>query len=69
MVVLHIYHKNQHFLTRKRAELFNEVDLFSYIGGVLGLCLGFSAMSLLEVFYFYTLRLGINIRRNREEIF
>ena len=39
----------------------------SYIGGVLGLCLGFSAMSALEMVYFFTLRIGLNMRLNRDE--
>ena len=48
-------------------QLFSVIDLFSYIGGVLGLCLGFSAMSALECCYFFALRLGLNIRNNRDE--
>ena len=43
------------------------MDLLSYIGGVLGLCLGFSAMSALEMVYFFTLRIGLNMRLNRDE--
>ena len=48
-------------------QLFSIVDLLSYIGGVLGLCLGFSAMSCLECMYFFTVRLGLNVRMNRDE--
>ena len=48
-------------------QLFSTVDLLSYIGGVLGLCLGFSAMSCLECMYFFTVRLGLNVRMNRDE--
>ena len=48
-------------------QLFSIVDLLSYIGGSLGLCLGFSAMSALECVYFFTLRLGLNIGMNRNE--
>ena len=48
-------------------QLFNTVDLLSYIGGVLGLCLGFSAMSCLECFYFFTIRLGLNAKMKRDE--
>ena len=48
-------------------QLFSAIDLFSYIGGVLGLCLGFSAMSALECCYFFSLRLGLNIRNKRDE--
>ena len=43
------------------------MDLLSYIGGVLGLCLGFSAMSCLECFYFFTIRLGLNVKMDRDE--
>ena len=48
-------------------QLFNAVDLLSYIGGVLGLCLGFSAMSCLECFYFFAIRLGLNVKMDRDE--
>ena len=37
-------------------------------GGVIGLCLGFSIMSLGELIYFFTLRLGIDIHRERKAL-
>jgi hypothetical protein len=67
IAMLHIYHENLHFIKHERAELFSIVDLLSYIGGVLGLCLGFSAMSCLECMYFFTVRFGLNVRMNRDE--
>ena len=33
----------------------------------MGLCLGFSVMSALECCYFFTLRYGLNVYRNRDE--
>ena len=38
------------------------------LGGVIGLCLGFSIMSLGELIYFFTLRLGIDIHRERKAL-
>ena len=62
------YLSNKHNTTRFFLfQLFSVIDLFSYIGGVLGLCLGFSAMSALECCYFFALRLGLNIRNKRDE--
>ena len=37
-------------------------------GGVIGLCLGFSIMNLGELIYFFTLRLGIDIHREKKEM-
>ena len=48
-------------------QLFSSIDLLSYIGGCMGLCLGFSVMSALECCYFFTLRFGLNVYRNRDE--
>ena len=36
-------------------------------GGIVGLCMGFSLLSLAEFFYFFTLRLFVDCRRERKE--
>ena len=36
------------------------------LGGIMGLCLGFSLLSLYECIYFFTLRMGVDHRRNRK---
>ena len=48
-------------------QLFSAIDLLSYVGGVMGLCLGFSFMSALECVYFFSIRLGLNVLKDRDE--
>ena len=43
----------------------NTVLLAANLGGIMGLCLGFSLLSLYECIYFFTLRMGMDHRRNR----
>lgn len=59
-------------VVRYRREVFMTWDsLFDYLGGVFGLCLGGSILSLVEAFYLFTVRLPLVIwrrgRENREE--
>ena len=37
------------------------IDFVSQIGGLFGLCIGFSAVSIIELFYWMTIRLCKNI--------
>lgn len=45
------------FVSLTRKELFGDVDFWANTGGLLGLCLGFSAMSFFEIVYYLTLRM------------
>ena len=67
MAILHVYFEELNFLRRERTELYGILDFFSNIGGLLGLCMGFSALSAAEAIYFFTLRLFLNIRLPRSE--
>ena len=67
LAAVHIYFKALHFMRQERAELFGIVDFFSNVGGLLGLCMGVSALSVVELVYFVTLRLGLNICLPRRE--
>ncbi|KAF2901091.1 hypothetical protein ILUMI_05094 [Ignelater luminosus] len=60
--LLTVYYKEMQFLTSERNELYGYVDFFSSTGGLLGLFIGFSATSVIEILYFLTLRLRCNIR-------
>ena len=39
---------------------FNELDFLSFVGGILGLFAGFSALSIVELIYWFTIRMFIN---------
>ena len=67
--ILHIYFKKLHFMQRERGELYGFIDFFSNIGGVLGLCMGFSMLSAVEIVYFFTIRFVCNMKMKREEDF
>ena len=42
-----------------RKRQFNWLDFFSYVGGILGLFAGFSALSFVEIIYWFTIRVMI----------
>ena len=69
LAVVHVYFKSLHFMRQERAELFGIVDFFSNVGGLLGLCMGVSIISGLELLYFFTARLYYNIVTPRTEEF
>ena len=50
------------FLEFERSKKMTWFDFFSSIGGICGLCLGMSAISIVEFFYWFTVRLGENFR-------
>lgn len=53
---LEMYFKRPRFISMRRSELFGVTDFLANCGGLLGLFLGFSFLSLVEIFYFLTLR-------------
>ncbi|XP_072945097.1 pickpocket protein 28-like [Epargyreus clarus] len=66
-----IYLKELQFTTMQRSELYGQVDFLANCGGLLGLFMGFSVLSVAEIIYFLTLRWWCLItkkRRNDEEI-
>ncbi len=67
LAIIHVYFKHLHFMRQERGELYGFVDLFSNIGGLMGLCMGFSALSAIELVYFFTLRLFLNMTMPRPE--
>ena len=67
VAITHVYFKHLHFMRQERGELYGFVELFSNSGGLIGLCMGFSALSLVEFVYFFTMRLFFNIKMSRNE--
>ncbi|CAH1647309.1 unnamed protein product [Spodoptera littoralis] len=64
---LEIYFKKPRFLSMRRSELFGIIDFLANCGGLLGLFLGFSFLSLMEIVYFLTLRLCCTLKKDLEE--
>lgn len=44
-------------VTVERYERFTVIDFLAYCGGLLGVCMGISVLSIIEIVYFGTLRL------------
>lgn len=54
--IVHAYFGGSAFRSEKRDEFIGFSDFLSSIGGLLGLFLGFSVISLVEIFYFISIR-------------
>ncbi|XP_075167592.1 pickpocket protein 28-like [Haematobia irritans] len=61
MSKLLIYFKENQFITSKRSELYGITELLANFGGVFGLFMGISILSIVELIYHFTLRLWSNI--------
>lgn len=48
-----------------RKESFTYTEFFAVCGGLLGLFLGGSVLSIIELIYFFTLRLFFNVRKSK----
>uniref|UniRef100_A0A2A4JK97 Pickpocket n=1 Tax=Heliothis virescens TaxID=7102 RepID=A0A2A4JK97_HELVI len=64
---LKIFYKSPQFISMRRSELFGVTDFLANCGGLLGLFLGFSFLSLVEIIYFFTLRLCCAFRKDRTQ--
>ncbi|XP_019537219.2 pickpocket protein 28-like [Aedes albopictus] len=53
---LKIYYKNAQLMKQKRSELYGITDFLANCGGLLGLCLGVSLLSLVELCYYCSVR-------------
>lgn len=62
---LSIFFKEHQFITSKRSELYGQTDFLANCGGLLGLFMGVSVLSIVEVIYYFTLRLGCSLRLRR----
>lgn len=54
--MLKIYFKEDDFISVSRSELFGVVDFLSNCGGLLGLFMGISILSMVEFVYYFSLR-------------
>ncbi|KZC12404.1 Sodium channel protein Nach, partial [Dufourea novaeangliae] len=66
MAVVHLFFVESQFTKYVKNELFGFTEFLSSTGGLLGLFMGFSFLSLVEIFYFLTLRVWCRIYKNRD---
>nr|XP_023021680.1 uncharacterized protein LOC111510056 [Leptinotarsa decemlineata] len=57
-----IYFKSNRFIPYMRNELYGHLDFLANIGGLLGLFVGFSIVSLIEIIYFLSVRIICNMK-------
>ncbi|XP_058122939.1 pickpocket protein 28-like [Anopheles ziemanni] len=63
---LEIYFKESHFITSRRSELYGMVDFLANCGGLLGLFMGVSILSLLEICYYITIH-PFSLKKKRKQ--
>ncbi|XP_035448299.2 pickpocket protein 28-like isoform X1 [Spodoptera frugiperda] len=63
MLVVHFYFEENTFMRFTKGEIFGLTEFLSNTGGLLGLCMGFSMMSAVELLYYLTLRALCMMRR------
>jgi amiloride-sensitive sodium channel len=61
------YYKDLQFVSSRRGELYGPAEFLASCGGLLGLCMGFSLLSLVEIIYFFTVRLFCNVQANKKK--
>ncbi|XP_061393668.1 pickpocket protein 28-like [Musca vetustissima] len=64
--LISIYFKNNQFIATKRSKLFSFYDLLSNCGGIGGLFIGFSLLSIAEIIFHFTMRLWANWKAKKE---
>lgn len=57
--------KDEQFFGSRRSEIYGKTDFIANCGGIMGLFMGVSLLSIVEMVYFSTLRLGCNLRKRR----
>nr|XP_049705408.1 pickpocket protein 28 isoform X1 [Helicoverpa armigera] len=62
-----VFFKEAQFITSRRSELYGQTDFLANCGGLLGLFMGFSILSVAEIIYFLTLRLCCVLWRRRNK--
>ncbi|CAO1407458.1 unnamed protein product [Diamesa serratosioi] len=55
---INIYFKESNIISSRRSELYGITEFLANCGGLLGLFMGFSLISLVEVFYFFVFKLS-----------
>lgn len=63
LAVVRIFFNKKQFITSKRSKLYGQTELLANFGGLLGFFLGISLLSIVEIIYFFTLRVYLLVNR------
>lgn len=61
-----LFFKEDQFISLRRGELFGKTDFVANCGGLLGLFMGVSILSIVEIVYFCTIRLLYRLKDHRD---
>lgn len=59
--------KDEQFFSSRRAEMYGKTDFIANCGGIMGLFMGVSILSIVEIIYFSTLRIGCSLRKRQKQ--
>lgn len=63
-----IFFKTDEFITNKRSELFGRTDFIANCGGLLGLFMGVSILSIVEIIYYFIVHLVCRSRKSGTKV-
>ncbi|KAJ6634965.1 Pickpocket protein 28 [Pseudolycoriella hygida] len=63
VAIMHVYYEQNFFRSNSKQELIGFTEFLSSSGGLLGLFLGFSVISIIEIFYYLTFRPCFNRKK------
>ncbi|KAL7013324.1 hypothetical protein ACKWTF_015331 [Chironomus riparius] len=63
LTTINVRMRTEETILYRRYQQFTASDVVSYVGGLLGLFAGISMLSIVEIFYFFTIRLGVDFWR------
>lgn len=63
IAVVNIFFGKPTTIEYERIKRMTAIDFISSVGGLFGLCLGFSLISFFEILYWFIIRLGRNLLR------
>lgn len=66
---LSIYFKEKQFIASHRSELYGPTEFLANCGGLLGLFMGMSILSIVEIIYFCSLRLVCSLKSQRKYLY
>ncbi|XP_027853700.2 pickpocket protein 28-like [Aphis gossypii] len=67
-LILSVYYQSKNFIGYNRILTFTLGQFMGNVGGIMGLCLGFSFLSLVEIIYFLTLRPFVNFCNSKKKL-
>lgn len=68
IAVAHFYFAESTLVQFERRLKYTFLDFFAQVGGLLGLCIGFSMCSLIEIFYWFTYKIFTYARNKQREM-